>query len=69
VAEVYHLRALVWRGALKAWLTVRLGEVLQRRDPDVVVDASTSYQFAGVYCLGSGATQSHTQAKAEKLKC
>jgi type I restriction enzyme, S subunit len=36
------------------WPTVRLGEVLRRREPDVKVEAAMSYQFAGVYSFGRG---------------
>jgi type I restriction enzyme S subunit len=38
----------------KDWRTVRLGEVLTRRQPDVTVQPNESYQFAGVYSFGRG---------------
>lgn len=38
----------------QGWPTVRLGEVLTRRQPDVAVQANESYQFAGVYSFGRG---------------
>ena len=36
------------------WPTVRLGEVLRLRVPDVAVEPTQTYQFAGVYCFGRG---------------
>lgn len=36
------------------WPGVRLGEVLQRRSPNVNVNTDESYQFAGVYSFGRG---------------
>ena len=36
------------------WPSVRLGEVLRRRSPDVCVEPMQTYQFAGVYCFGRG---------------
>jgi type I restriction enzyme S subunit len=36
------------------WPTVRIGEVLRLRAPDVAVEPTQSYQFAGVYCFGRG---------------
>ena len=36
------------------WPTVPLGQVLQLRRPDVTVDPTGTYPFAGVYCFGRG---------------
>ena len=36
------------------WPTVRLGEVLRQRRPEITVEQTESYQFAGVYCFGRG---------------
>jgi type I restriction enzyme, S subunit len=38
----------------KEWPRVRLGEVLERREPSVQVDAAENYQFAGVFSFGRG---------------
>lgn len=36
------------------WPRVRLGDVLVRRVPDVTVDTTSTYRFAGVYSFGRG---------------
>lgn len=49
----------------RAWPTVRLEEVLTRREPDVTVQPNDTHQFAGVYSLGRGVfrgTQRHRSA-------
>lgn len=33
---------------------VEMRELVRKRDPDVQVDPTTTYQFAGVYCFGRG---------------
>jgi type I restriction enzyme S subunit len=38
----------------KPWPTLRLGEVLRQRKPDISVEPTQPYQFAGVYCFGRG---------------
>lgn len=40
------------------WPAVRLGEVLRQRKPDVQVEQTGTYQFAGVYCFGRGVFKS-----------
>jgi type I restriction enzyme, S subunit len=48
-----------------AWPTVRIGEVLRLRAPDVSVEPTQSYQFAGVYCFGRGVFRGQEKQGAE----
>lgn len=47
------------------WPTVRIGEVLRLRAPDVAVEPTQSYQFAGVYCFGRGVFRGQEKQGAE----
>jgi len=38
----------------KSWPNVKFGELLRQRKPDVQVQQTGTYQFAGVYCFGRG---------------
>lgn len=38
----------------KSWSMLKLSEVLRRRMPDITVDPTQNYQFAGVYSFGRG---------------
>ena len=49
----------------KPWSTVRLGEVLRQRRPDVSVEQTESYQFAGVYCFGRGVFRGQERSGSE----
>jgi type I restriction enzyme, S subunit len=46
----------------KAWPKVRLGELLTQRKPDVRVEQTEAYQFAGVYCFGRGVFKSQERS-------
>lgn len=39
---------------VSAWPLVPLGEILTQRSPDVRVEPTENYQFAGVYSFGRG---------------
>jgi type I restriction enzyme, S subunit len=48
-----------------AWPLVPLGDLLVRRQPDVLVDPTRTYMFAGVYCFGRGVFRSQAREGAE----
>jgi type I restriction enzyme, S subunit len=48
-----------------AWPRVNLAEVLERRPPDVIVDPTGTYPFAGVYCFGRGVFRSQERQGSE----
>jgi len=47
------------------WPKVRLGEVLRQRAPDVMVEPTEVYQFAGVYSFGRGVFRAQTRQGSE----
>jgi type I restriction enzyme S subunit len=47
------------------WSTVGLASALRLRKPDVAVDASATYDFAGVYSFGRGVFRSQSRSGSE----
>jgi type I restriction enzyme, S subunit len=48
-----------------SWPKVRLGEVLRQRAPDVAVEPTETYRFAGVYSFGRGVFRAQARPGSE----
>jgi type I restriction enzyme S subunit len=56
------IRSYLFGDAAKAYPKLKMSELVTLRSPDVTVDRSRSYQFAGVYSFGRGVFASANKA-------
>ena len=60
-------RSIITNPADEKLTPTEMNELLVMREPDVKVEATTSYHFAGVYCFGRGVFAGHRKTAPNLL--